>query len=63
MPAIADRTAWEKTTKGRAGVRWDNAVEKIRKDLRDQEEELSIEKSGGYKTEVKKWVEKGTGQR
>ena len=32
LPAI-DRTVWEKITKGRAGIRWDNVVEKIRKDL------------------------------
>ena len=37
--------------KGRAGIRRDNVVEKIWKDLGgDQEEVLSIEKFGGYKT-------------
>ena len=54
LPAIVDRAVWEKTTKGRAGIRWQNVVETIRKDLGgDQEEILSIEKFGGYKTEVK----------
>ena len=47
-------------TEVRAGIRWenvvekgDNVVEKIWKDLGgDQEEVLSIDKFGGYKTEV-----------
>ena len=48
---MADRAVWERTTKGRAGIRWDNVVEKVWKDLGgDQEEVLSMEKFGGYKT-------------
>ena len=39
------RASWNK--------RWDNVVEKKWKDLGDQEEVLSIEKFGGYKTEAK----------
>ena len=47
----------EKTTKG-AGISWDNVVENRLKDLGgDQEEILSIEKFGGYTTEVKERVE------
>ena len=43
LPAIADRAVWEKTTKGRAGIRWDNVAEKSRKDLGgDQEEVLYV---------------------
>ena len=57
LPAIADRAVWEKITRGRAGIRWDNIVEKIRKDLGDQEKIVSIEKLGGYKTEVKERIE------
>ena len=57
LPAIADRPVWEKTTKGRAGIRWDNVVEKIWKGLGDHEEVLSIEKFGGYKTQVNYWME------
>ena len=54
MPAIADRAVWEKVTKGRAGVRWDSVVEKVRKNIgANQEEMLSIEKFAGCKTEVK----------
>ena len=54
LPAIADRAVREKITKGRAGIRWDNVVEKIWKELGDQEEVLPyIEKFGGYKTKVK----------
>ena len=52
LPAIADRAVWEKITKGRAGIEWDNVVEKIWKDLGDQEHTVH-EKNGGYKTEVK----------
>ena len=33
LPAIVDRAVWEKITKGQAGIRWDNAVEKTWKDL------------------------------
>ena len=48
LAAIVGRAVWEKITKGRAGIRWDNVVEKIWKDLGgDQEEVLSIEKFGG----------------
>ena len=53
LPAIADRAVWERKTKGQAGITWDNEVEKIWKDLgEDQEEVLFIEKFGGYRTEV-----------
>ena len=47
----------EKTTKGRAGIRWDNVVEKIWKDLGDRAKVLSIEKFVGYKTEIKERIE------
>ena len=54
LPAIVDNAVSEKVIKGRSGVRWDNVVEKIWKDVGgDQEEVLSTEKFGGYKTEVK----------
>ena len=53
MPAIADRAVWERMRKERARIRWDNVVEKIWKDLGGVQEEASIEKFGGYKTEVK----------
>ena len=33
LPAIADRAVWENMAKGRAGIRWDNVVEKISKDF------------------------------
>ena len=58
LPAIIDRAVWEKTTKGQAGTRWDNVVEKIWKNLGgDQEEVLYIEKFGEYKAEAKKIIE------
>ena len=54
MPGIGDRAVWEKVTKGRAGVRWDSVVEKVRKNIgANQEEMLSVEKFAGCKTEVK----------
>ena len=58
MATIVDRDVWEKVTKGRAGIKWDNVVEKIWKDLGgDQEEVLSIDKFGGYKTEQEGRIE------
>ena len=33
LPALADRAVWKKVTKERAGIRWDSAVKKERKDL------------------------------
>ena len=45
--------------KGRAGLKEDNVVEKVWKELReDQEEVRSIEIFGGYKTEVKARIAK-----
>ena len=45
MPAIVDRAVREKITKGRAGIRLDNVVEKIWTELGgEREEKLSIEK-------------------
>ena len=53
LPAIVDRAVWGKISKGRAGIRQDNVVKNILNYLGgDQEEALSIEKFGGYKTEV-----------
>ena len=54
LPAIGDRAAWEKMTTGRGGIRWDNVVEKMWKDLGGDQEEalLSTEKA-----EVKERVE------
>ena len=49
LPAIADRAAREKVTKGRAGIRWDDVVEKAWNDIGGNHEEiLSIERFGGY---------------
>ena len=44
LPAIVDRAIWEKITKGRAGIKRDNVLKKIWKDLGgNQEEVLSTE--------------------
>ena len=58
-PATVDRAAWEKVTKGRAGTRWDNVVENMWKDIEGDQQGalLSIEKLGGYKTDVKYLIE------
>ena len=53
IASIVDRAIWEKITKGRAGIRWDNVVKKIWKDVGGGQEVLSTEKFGGYKTEAK----------
>ena len=59
MPVIADRAVWEKVTKERAGIGWDSVVEKVWKDIgRNQQHMLSIEKFGGYTTEVKETIER-----
>ena len=42
LPAIANRAVWEKVTKGRAGVRWDNVVEKVWKDTGGKQEEIIV---------------------
>ena len=52
LTAIADRAVWEKVTKGGAGTRWDSVVEKARQDVGgNQENMLSMEKFGRFKTE------------
>ena len=44
----------ESNERARAGIRWDSVVEKVWKDRgRNIEDILSIEKFGGYKTELK----------
>ena len=50
LSAIVDNAVWQKVTKRQAGIRWDNVVEQIWKDIGgDQEEVLSTEKFDGYK--------------
>ena len=44
---------WKKVDKGRAGIRWDSAGEKLWKDTRgNQRDMMSDEKFGRYKTEA-----------
>ena len=59
VPATADRAVcMEKVAKGRAGTRWDSAVEKVWKEIGgNQQERPSTDKFGGYKTEVKEKIE------
>ena len=58
LPARADRAVWEKVTERRVGIKWDSIVDKVWKDKGNQEEILSMEKFGGYKTEVKERIKK-----
>ena len=60
LPAIADRAVSEKATKGRAETSWDSVVGKHGRACKggNQEEILSIEKFGGYKTAVKERIER-----
>ena len=60
LPAIIDRAVWEKVTIGRAGVRWDSAVEKARKGIGgNQEDMVSADTFGRYKTESEERTETG----
>ena len=53
LPAIADRAVREKVTKGRAGIRWDNVVDKAPKEIGGSQEEIrSMEQFRGFETEV-----------
>ena len=40
QPFIADRAVWEKVTQGRAGIRWDNVVDKVWKERGGNHEEV-----------------------
>ena len=64
MPAIADRGVWEKATTRRAGISWDSVVEKVWRGIGGNQEDMqSINKFGGYKTEVKERIEQAKGWR
>ena len=48
LPAIASSVVWEKVAKGRAGIRWDNAGDKVWKEIGGNQEEMQpMEKFGG----------------
>ena len=53
LPAIADRAVCKKITKGRAEIRRESVVEKVWRDIGH----CSVDKFGGYKTELKERVE------
>ena len=60
LPGIANSAEWERVTKGRAGIRWRNVVDEVWKELGvNQEDMLSMEKFGGYKTKVSKCQKEG----
>ena len=54
LSAIANGAVWEKVSKWRAGIREDNVVNEVWEDIRGKQEEvLSMDKFGGYKTQVR----------
>jgi len=58
LPTIVDRTVWNKRTKGQAGIRWDRVVENVWKEIGgNQDEIMSIDEGGGYKTKVRDMIE------
>ena len=59
LPAIVDRAAWEKITKGRAGIRWDRVAEKVWKGMKggNEEEVVSVRKFGRYKVEAEERID------
>ena len=60
LPAIANRAVWEKVTKGRAGVRWDNVVDTVWKEVpgrRKPRRHTVHWEDWGFKTEVKERIE------
>ena len=59
LPAILDRAVLEKVTKGQAGIRWDNVVEREWKDIGEKQEEvISAEKFGRCEAEVEERIER-----
>ena len=59
LPATVDRAVWKKTTRRRAGNRWERDIEKIWKEVGgNQDKILSIDEAAGYKTKVRDVIEK-----
>ena len=57
LTARANSPVWEKVTKGRAGMRWDNVVDKVWMEIGGNNEDmLSMEQFWGYKTEAKERI-------
>ena len=43
LPAMVDKAAWGKATPGKKGIRWDKVVERVWKEIGDEEETLDTE--------------------
>ena len=56
LPSIADRAVCDDAAKWRAGIRWDNVVEKVWKDLGGIQEDIQqcMEKFGGASQSIRK---------
>ena len=52
LPAVANRAVWENLTKGRGGIRWDNAVDKVWKGIGGNQDILSMDKSESHLPEI-----------
>lgn len=51
------RTVWNKKTRGQAGIQWDRIVENVWKEIGgSQDEILSIDEGGVYKTNVRDMI-------
>ncbi|CAB1117900.1 unnamed protein product [Ectocarpus sp. CCAP 1310/34] len=57
LPAMVDKVAWGKATPGKKGIRWDKVVERVGKEIGDEEETLDTEGFGGFKKKVKEILE------
>ncbi|CAB1099916.1 unnamed protein product [Ectocarpus sp. CCAP 1310/34] len=57
LPAMVDKAAWGKATPGKKGIRWDKVVERVWKEIGDEEETLDTEGFGGFKKKVKEMLE------
>ncbi|CAB1096278.1 unnamed protein product [Ectocarpus sp. CCAP 1310/34] len=57
LPAMVDKAAWGKATPGKKGIRWDKVVERVWKEIGNEEETLDTEGFGGSKKKVKEMLE------
>ncbi|CAB1113164.1 unnamed protein product [Ectocarpus sp. CCAP 1310/34] len=56
LPAMVDKAARGKATPGKKGIRWDKVVERVWKEIGDEEETLDTEGFGGFKKKVKEML-------
>ncbi|CAB1100395.1 unnamed protein product [Ectocarpus sp. CCAP 1310/34] len=54
---VLRKAAWGKATPGNKGIRWDKVVERVWKEIGDEEETLDTKGFGGFKKKVKEMLE------